>query len=353
MKLYPSLIRTYSPVISHISSPSTQYHESLYFDFDGGWIYFMNEFAVGRIPMIVEKEDGETHPNFFINAESLMYLSRFYEELDLHGCVLYNGEEKFNFQHFIEDFEPPLFEEFGDESIQIDSLSSLQETLVDSLSYIGSDQNSELNGVFIRDGKVITSDLYRLFEGKVDLQVPDTNLPFLLSRILSIVDSGSGLELEKERSRTHIRLNGECELYVGDAELNIVDTTDPQFVSKYNHDSYIVVDRSLFENTLRFLEPFTRNLPDQRVLLHVENGELQIQVRDRNDINKRIAIEENEGIDDGTEFWVSAEYAKTISSHIHDEKLKIQIDPEQPGINYVGNTNADRHIVYSKLKDAE
>lgn len=352
-------LTNFSKIILLIKDNINQYYSSLYFSFKDSFIYFYSNQVQGRIKFeydLDENENIENFKDFFVNTEDFLNVCYYYSELYYDNeQTFYNSKdkkEKFQIENFMdEDFEPfQSSEPLSKNAIAIQLDEDFYYKFVNSLSFISFDSDSPMNGVFIRNNHIITTDLYRLYEATIcTTNSLDFAIPYELAKVISFLNIGDKIAIDKLEDRLHVLIGEDksIELYVADNHnLQLIDVDNQNFVSKYNHDSFIEVDKQAFLKIIKFIDPFTKEVSSQRIKLSLVNDELTISVFMKSNIDRKLLIVNKNKLDDGVEFWMSNEYAKKIFSMLQGDTIRIQVDQQSPAINISSN---DVHVVYAKI----
>ncbi len=353
MKIFTENFKRYKKLIGLITESGHQFYESLYFNFDDSCVYFFNSTMIGRVKFNYE---GEKENNFFVHADAFLHVCSAFEELELNNKVFTNGKETFELQNFVEPYDLPDFSLPEDqEKISLKLDEPFVSYFRQSLSYIDSEMNSPLGGVFFMKSRLVASDRERFFEVPLTENFPDVNIPTSLARIISVIEDNSEISIyPKERSISIAVEEGAFELNVStNVDLSLLDVTSSKFVENYNHEDVIVCNKDDIMGVIKFLEPFTKDLPSQRIHFSVKDKSLTISVKDFNHIDRAVPLDDDSILQDEVDFWLSLAYVKIALSQLSGPKVALQYSSIKPAINFKTYTKEittnPMHIVVTQI----
>jgi hypothetical protein len=248
--------------------------------------------------------------------------------------------------------------------------SNFQKFLNVAGNYSDPSETSPLNAVFLRGNKIVSSDRLKFFEyfNNEDTTI-NVALPYKFNKMLCAIkipeknESGESIYnddyvtlIDNENFigfRTKENVDVICSK---NKDLNIPDTSNPAFVSSYDHvQSFCFNPDELFQAT-KPLETFTRDTPNQRLNLTIQKDTLEISVLDGCKIKKSISITNVSEELIGNSFWISYTNLKRVHDLSDFNMLKFQVCIGKPAINiskFIEETEEekiDRHIVLIQIK---
>jgi hypothetical protein len=221
--------------------------------------------------------------------------------------------------------------------------------------FVDLDGQASLNGVFIKDGNVWGTNKNRLCEEHVDsLVTADLSLPRLVWETLVMDVLGEDLVIDKDEISFFISNGDEIKIqFAINSALASPDIHSPKFIAKFNHPSYITLDKTEFLGVINFIHPFVLSNASQRIQLIIGDTLLEVKSEDNgNIISRKIQITERVGnIDVGSKIWVSTNWIKTILGVLVGKTVKIQVDLNNPAINVSSVEEPATHVVYCRLTE--
>jgi hypothetical protein len=346
-------ISKYAKICERLKDDSQPIYDSGLLDFEHGTMTFGSQKGFGQIKMDVEGWDGQQKP-FFVNLNSFLNVVKEFSVLELEGFKFRHGtDDVFEIAHLEDDTHFPDFINSGAAApVKIDAaaLTAIKKCGL----FVDVDGQASLNGVFIKDGNIWGTNKNRLCEEHVDSLVnADLSLPRLVWETLILDVLGEDLVIDKDATSFFISNGDEIKIqFAVNSALSSPDIHNPNFVSKFDHSNYIVLDKAGFLAVINFIQPFVLSSASQRIQLIVGDAMLEIKSEDNNNIiSRKIPLVEKVGdIAIGSKIWVSTNWIKTILGVLGGKTVKIQLDLANPAVN-VSSEESSTHVVYCRLME--
>lgn len=344
----------YARICERLKDDTQPIYDSGLLDFEHETLTFGSQKGFGQIKMEVDGWDGKQKP-FFVNLNSFINVIKEFPVLELNGFKFKHGtDSQFEISHLEDDTRFPNFINSGNASpVKIDSkaLSAIKKCGL----FVDIDGQASLNGVFIKDGNVWGTNKNRLCEEYVDsLANADLALPRLAWETLIMDVLGEDIVIDKDDSSFFISNGNEIKLQLAvNSSLISPDIHNVNFISKFNHDNYIILEKDIFLGVINFIQPFVLSNASQRIQLIFGSTQLEIKSEDNgNIISRKIPINEKVGnIDVDSKIWVSTNWIKTILGVLDGKTIKLQLDLTKPAINISAVENSQTHVVYCRLTE--
>jgi hypothetical protein len=356
MTIDAKLIAKYAKICERLKDDSQPIYDSGLLDFERGTLTFGSQRGFGQIKMGVSGWDGLQKP-FFVNLTSFLNVIKEFPVLELEGFRFKHGaDDVFEIAYMEDDTRFPDFIS-SDKAISMKIDASVLSAIKKCGLFVDVDGQASLNGVFIKDGNVWGTNKNRLCEERVDSLAGNglsLSFPRIVWETLVLDVLGENLVVDKDDTAFFISNGDEIKVqFAVNSALSSPDIHNPSFVSKFDHSSYITLDKSTFLGVINFIQPFVLNNASQRIQFIVGDGSLEIKSEDNgNIISRKIPTIENfGGIAVGSKIWVSAGWIKTILGILGGETVKIQIDLAKPAVNVSSVEEPQTHVVYCRLTE--
>lgn len=354
MVLNLSNVAKYAKICERLKDDSQPIYDSGLLDFEHEVMTFGSQKGFGQIKMDVQGWDGQQKP-FFVNLNSLLNVVKEFPILELEDFKFRHGTDAiFEIAHLEDGIHFPDFINSGRAApvtIDLVALTAIKKCGL----FVDVDGQASLNGVFIKDGNVWGTNKNRLCEEYVDsLSNVELSLPRLVWETLILDVLGENLTIDKDDTSFFISNGDEIKIqFAISSVLSSPDIHNPKFVSKFDHQNYITLDKACFLAVINFIQPFVLFSASQRVQLIVEDTMLEIKSEDNgNIISRKIPVVEKFGnIYIGSKIWVSANWIKTILGVLGGKTVKIQLDLANPAINISSVEEPATHVVYCRLME--
>lgn len=346
-----SKIAKYAKICEKLKDDTQPIYDSGLLDFENQVMTFGSQKGFGQIKMPVSNWDGSQKP-FFVNLNSLLNVVGEFPVLELEGFTFRHGEDTFEIAHLEDDARFPSFITSDAQphfTVDVDVLNAIKKCGL----FVDVDGPASLNGVFIKNGSVWGTNKSRLCEEQVaSLQNTDIALPRIVWETLVMDVLGQNLIIDKDAQAFFISNGDDIKLqFAVSSTLQSPDIHSENFVAKFNHSSYIVLDKNVLLNVMNFIQPFVTSSASQRIQFIIGDS-LTVKSSDNgNIISRKIPILEKVGeyADDDNKIWVSTNWIKTILSVLDGDKVKFQIAMASPAVNISTTNDETSHVVYCRL----
>lgn len=345
----------YAKICDKLKDDSQPIYDSGLLDFEHKCMTFGSQKGFGRISMSVEGWDGEKKP-FFVNLNSLLNIAREFPVLELNDFTFKHGADStFEIAHTEDEARFPDFITDG-ESVAVNIDAECLTAIGRCGAFTDVDGIASINGVFIKDGSVWGTNRTRLCEAHVDvLSGVDIALPRVVWEVMAMDVLGAHITVKKSGSSIFVSNDDAVQLqFVESTVLASPDIHDKVFVSKFDHENSIVLDKNTLANVVNFMQPFVVSSSAQRIALIVSGDTLEVKSQDNNNvISRKIPILEKTGnIENESKIWVGANWLRTMLGVIDADKVRIQLDISKPAINVSAAEDKNAlHIVYCRLAE--
>jgi hypothetical protein len=360
VKIYTENFKKYGKVISSVSEKGQQLYESIYFDFKNSFAYVFSAKCQGRIRFIVENLNNEIIKNFLVPLDKFLLLANLYNYFEVKDRSFYYKDEIFELESFVDDidvsnFDNLVIDENASNKIVSDSL--IMQNLKKAIKYIDDNDERGLNGVFIRDDRLIATNASRLFESKIEDFKSNINLPKTMLKTIVVLDGKEDFfYLGRKENKIYVSISGSVDLLVADDKKLDLPEIDK---SEYSHETFINVKREPASEVFQFLDSFTKDIVNNRIYVEVEKDKIFFNVKDKSKIKRELDIITISEELIGLKFWISSSNLKTAFSDFEAKNIKLQIKNDNPAINLVGYdvdtkdevTYQNKHIVLVQLKE--
>lgn len=370
MTLFLEDFKKYSKLLLGIIEKGHQTYESIHFDFLNAFAYVYSSKIKSRIPFLLDFKGSENTINFdleriySISLENFLNICSHHDFLDIrveeNYLDFFNDKDSYLFP-FIKNPISDLFEYDIDESKLIEFDSDLIDSLFMSFKYVDHNENSNLNGIFIENNSVISTDKSRFFEKKLSKTYDDINIPFNTAKLMNSYYTQNLKYLSFDNFNYFIIDNKISIVTANLKNLQLsMDVSDVNFKQSYDHSSFIVFKKEDIIKISKIIDPFLKNIINQRVKCFIKNNELIINIVDEYQISKTIPIyESSNNFDEKLYFWISFFNLKIACQDFDSTYLKFQMVYDKPATNitsYNFDNNPDfkennLHIVVVQLKE--
>ncbi len=352
MKIETSNLKKYLKIPFASIVKGHRVYESILLNFEEGYLYTFGE-TVTKTRLLFT---GDIEENFFVSLEKFMLLVNSYDVLELNNKVFSNGKDTFELAHFVEeDIETPKFNDVVNNESTINFSSSLIRDIKNSLYFIEPGLYPELDGVFVRNEHLIATNKVGFYD-KLIPGLEDITLPLNVIKILTLLKDDHEVKMHSENGKILMSIDeGQVEVKIpASLNLNIPNTQSEGFINSYNHDDSIILNRLELEEVFKFMVPFSKEQPSERVMMSIIDEEtIQVKIMDSNKITKEMSIKSCSEELIGLDFWIAAGMVRTALAYITDVDIKIQLSKESPATNFIGTANEDLHIIISQIKAQE
>lgn len=336
--------------------PSKRLFSCVHLDFKNERALMMTPRWASAIKLPVEAGNGIIIPEeFSVFVEDLGRLVRTFPTLLVEdfGFQSESGDV-LNIQHFPdEDYEfPELIENAGMTDLNIDD--EVRSSLADASAFMSADPSSGFHGLFLRGDRLIAVDGIQCFFEEVFTGDFHVNLPWMLVQFLTTQKSGALKLSWTDDNQYLVSIDDVFELQtVANTRLDVPDTKDPAFTVNYDHPDSFIVNREAFIAILKFLEPFVKQVANQRVQLEFQPDGLKVKALDGVRIERFLPAEfTTPGLYDGKKTYVSARTVMQVLGMFDTETIRLQYDPTKSPINVsaTGDGPWQRHVFFVQFQ---
>lgn len=360
MKIKTENFRRFS---SPILSSYVQGHknsENMYLNFENSCAYFSNESFIAKLKFDFEIEDPSDNDlkNILVDKEMFLALCTEYEELTLDADYNFSYEEEsFSIPHFVENQDYPEFN--YDDFTSYHLGSGVLRNVRAASQYMGThDPQEDYFGVNIREDRVVGTDSAQVFEGELKDETEEFPDIKLKGDIVKLVLTISEFEVcylnyNENTDELYVTFGDNQELDIATTQQDILrmpDVKDEEFISKYHHETYFVVEKTELLDVLDFFQVFVRNERNERLYLHItDENTLSVESQSKSKGNRNVSITDSDSRLVGEGFWIPRALVVKAVRSIEDDFVQFEVDQEAPAFNIVGKTNNERHIATVRL----
>lgn len=368
--IFSDLISKYSRLIQVGYDVGDPRSESLYLDLHNGVIYFeLRGRLQGKLCFEMDSNeiDKSLLPAFWVNLPTFLSLVKEYDffEYDIDDGVFYKEKEHFNLSILEEPFSSVDFSDFKDNSNKYEFITSESDNIIFNIlkaySFTGEvlKEGRNYKGVCLIKDKVGAANGFNMYEAENSVDVGED--PILLNiqtgpifRDLEII------RMYVNGNRIYFTdTNEEIILYTPmESNLFYPQLTDKSFRNKFEHDTYISVNRKLLKEVIDFLNDFKKG-DDSDVYITVEAKEdddssvyaLLKTGGDKNRATRQISLltASSELLD--TPIRMHRESLSKGISLLNGDVVNLQMNSEAPAINIVGDGTDNHHLVTVRVKE--
>lgn len=334
--------------------------ENMYLNFENSCAYFSNQSFIAKLKFDFEIEDVKDNnlQNILVDKKMFLALCTEYEELTLDSDYNFSYEEEsFKIPYFIEDQSYPEFNYDDFSSYQFNS--SVLRNIRTASQYMGPyDPQENYFGVNIRKDCVIGTDSAQVFEAELkDKKVvfPDIRLKGDIVKLVLTISEFEVcyLNYNENTDELYFTFGDNQELDIATTQqdnLRMPDVKDQDFIDKYHHDTYFIVEKNTLLDVLDFFQVFVRNERNEKLYLNIVDEEtLSIESQSESTGNRNISITELDNEVVGQGLWIPRALVVKAVKSIEDDFIKFEVDNEAPAFNIVGKDNDERHVATVRL----
>ena len=301
--------------------------------------------------------DDSEMDSFYVSIPEFLALCNAYESLTITKHFNSKKELVFNLSYGDEVFEISTFTEEEPDISANDindpdtvSLSLNNQDIVrikNAINFMGQKEEDFLTGLKI-SSHIYSADGSRLYEANMSFQTENSySIDKELSQVItSIPDDKLTLSVTPSGNVVVKGNNIYCvSSLMKDLALK-EDFDDPDFIKRYDHDSFIIVSKSGLLQILDFFAPFVNNDKNERLILNVEDNKLAIQAKGVNIGTRYLDILDSNLTEIiANDIWVSRNMVYDSVTIIEDENICIQMgDSDASAYNVSGENNKDVHV---------
>ena len=367
MKLNLAEIRGYKRLFSSVQVIKHPVYESVFISTKYKKLVFLNETSKVFIDFNIEMEDGEEDIEKSFNGLKFFALVQNYDTMQYkNGFFISENGDKFKIESDSDELSDILDLEEELESVKHTDWNKIvfevdeefYSNLKKSLHYIDSNQYSSKGALFLHEDIAVAIQENKLFQFSNTTNIEDFKLPPQLIKILVIMELQGDVELYIKES-----LAGKVTIFkygptifkttINDFYELPADPKDEEFISSYDHADFFSITKDELLSTLRFLEPFTKDIINSRIqFMFDDKGEIFININEELD-NISYKLKEYTYISNpelffNKNFWINLIEIKLIVNDISSEKINIFFSEESPALKIKGDEE-DYFFVKTKI----
>lgn len=368
MKIKTEKFRRFSNPILASYVQGDQNAENMYLDFSNSCAYFSNNSFIAKLNFDFEIEDPADNDMVNVMVDKKMFLALCTEYEELTVTSQYNSEKEdydFDFSYDEEKFTIPTFTseqdfpEFDYNDFESYHLtSSVLRHIRTASNYMGVyDPQENYYGVNVHGDRVVGTDSAQVFEAQIKedgVDFPDIKLKGEIVKLVLTISEFEVcyLNYNENTDEMFFTFGDNKELYITTTQgnLRVPDVTDDNFIDKYHHETYFIVNKTELIDVLEFFQVFVRNERNERLYINIVDKEVvSIESQSESTGNRNIDLTEcsDEIVGDG--FWIPRALVVKAVKSIEDDFIKIEIDTNKPAFNIVGKENDEKHIATVRL----
>lgn len=363
MKIFTQNLREYSKLFEKIHLSKNAEYGSVHLDFKNSLLSFRNEISIVQIDMILENTETDSKNVFIIDGEKFFFLVNSYDFLIYKDGSFHSpANDKFTLMQNEGEFENNNVKDVSDDYEEISSVF-----LPSTIGYIKKallhilPEELNLNGIFFDNGNLISLQKSRIFQAKTPEVQLSLSIPSELIRIIFLFPDIEKIKFyRKSLSETEsykLIYNNELALqFSSSSNLNLpISVDDEAFKASYSHENYFMLNKLRFQEVLKFLEPFAREVISTKLTFKFlpETSQIEIEIVDQyNNVDYKIPVEEfsNPEYFEDQEINLSLSILSIIASQIEGENIIIHYDSEKPAMKFASSHDPEFFIINSRFK---
>lgn len=356
MKIYTENLKKFSRLISQTCIRGNKFTESVYIDFDNNYLYFSHPYYLGRIKIKTDPFENLVN-NFLVDTITFFSLVTEYSFININEKYEFsNNKEKFKLITFEKPETYEIIPFNYKESNWTEYILSEKTiiNLVCAKDYMGGEKKKEYHGILLNKNIICSTDTRKIF--RANIKENFNNIGLSLESLNFIRE---GYKITKKVS-IFCNSDGTYCINIGDDDIEIIfpkmlnlkipNLDDIKFRKKYDHPTYLIIEKQKLYDVLIFFESFVKFEKNEKLYFSIKNtNELVIEAKGYMTGNRILPLKEcSPDLVDQTIMIVRFFVLKALES-IDDKYIKIQIDENAPSFNIIGNNNKERNIILIKL----
>lgn len=334
-----------------------QWYESSYFDFGNKCIYFNNSRLRGKLLINIEG-DTSSEENRFIETEKFCIIANRYGELEYEKGVFKAGNDTFELNSFTEKYS----EEFDFDFEKLEPISSSFEETKKVVSKIGIvsgyadvDPTSAFYGISIQKDWIFSTDRYKMGASFIETNI-ELDVPFDIVKILYQGGlANENISFYKGDEKFGISVNDDILRVISSDSANFEFPVFQELKKDFYYDTCLSLDRKEFEDKIRFIQPFVKDIINQRVTLTLGEKNISLEVKGNGNLDIKIGLKEISPEIVGQFFMLSqTEILNMLHVFGSSKELNVRISPEEtnPAIVFEDNELKDKGNIVILIKMA-
>lgn len=315
-------------------------------------VYFSSAKLIGFFNFQFENDESEIINDIAVDIKMFLALCSSYEKLNL---TMKNGKYTFFSK---EDTFKILMDEhitasnFEIEEDDIDNTIELKDDLkfIQEASIFSSKIMKENSGVYIKDKIIFSTDRACFFQANLSKDYPELKLSVESIILLKLINNPVLYTFKNNNSNIKIS-NFDITVYLSQLENILVPNySSPQFIEKYNHNTYVIFNKELLLEELKFFKAFVEGITNERILVKViSTTSVQLVISEFAEIVRILTVEASPELV-GTEFYLMRNTTMDILHIMEDNDIMFKIDVKMPATDFIGKTNKEKHVAVALLK---
>lgn len=348
----------YKNIIMSIAESGHPVYSSLFMDLNNNSAYFSNRSFSGKIKIGVEDEGEPLLDNMFIPVDKVIHLLSREERLrfDSTGVIyLSTGDTVKLSVEKDASYMPPDFDLSNDPNVSSSKISDFPKIaglMKHAMVFADSMPDSPLNGVFFRDGSIVSLETSRMFEASGIDGLPDGDFSIAMAKLMTSCQGETEITITTSDNKIQMSVADELIVQTGaPTSLEIVDIRSEDFTKNFQHENYVSIDREEFLNELNFLTPFFSQENHQRMKITFDTDGIFLIIDEGDKVTTKIKKVEYSDFSEfeNEERWVSGHYLKIIANTISTETILLKFSKESVVMDFDSNDNL--HIVKVAFAD--
>lgn len=318
-------------------------------------LYFYDDKYIGRLH--IDLEQNLAIEGFYVDLKLLLSLCQRYEDLEITEDLKFSsGKEKFNIPVTKEDFD---LAELVQNNNQIELSKTTVENITSAMAFVDY-SSAEYCGVDYYGNVVASGNRTFFFEVHNDVSF-DNKVTFndIALKVFKGLGANDVVSLSTNEKAINLSINEkDIEIQIAKYVETSLPTINEGFKSKYAHETNITFEKQTILNALKFLQPFTANVLNERIVLQMKEGELSLIVEDDICAEQHIEIDSISESLIGHDFPTFREHLYRSINEIKDDFVSIKINCEKndegkyikPVFAITGKTNQSKNIISIRQK---
>lgn len=359
MKILTKDLKQYSKLFEKIRIQKHLYYGAVFLDIENDFLYFQNRESAVRIPLLLNEKDPNIKSINIIDGEKFFYLVNNYDHIIYDGKSFISADgNKFNFSKSEDVYEIPNFDSSNDwSSINMDFNADLLFHIRNASLYADIN-DSPMSGLFFENNKLIAIQPSKFYQAEINQFSDEISFPLNFIKILSSLSFPSVEIFYKKVGNTfqYIVSNEISIKFSSNSKLSIpVSIDNPDFIASYNHPTYLTVDKSILLQSIRFLDPFSKDIVNSKALIkfYPSLNEMQFIINDNsNNVEYNIPVEfySDHSYFKDAEMYFSIQSLNSILSSFNKDKIFIFFDKNKPAVKFSTDINSDYFIIHTRIK---
>ena len=360
MKISTKVFTENQNLFNSILNSQNQFFKSICLDFTNKLAYSFNNTDNLRVKFEYELNDKEEVPKpLFIDGKLFTNLCKLTNDISYDDSknLFSIGKDTYKIPFFRQDEYD--FIEFDDieiiSTIKVNlnkDLSSLIKTASQFMCQTAySSKEKSLNGIFIRNNRCIASDTKKFVNLSLPVKIDDLDIN---SNVLKFLVQLEDKEVTISKNENIVKMSFDSiDLIIVNSELQLPPIEKEGFISSYEHNNKVIVNKNELLSELLFLEDFLRESGSEKLYIIIRKENILLQVKENTKdiyVDKEFVFKTIQTEQDEVEFPLNVAYLKMALSSINSETIDVRFDDEKIGIKLSANNEpSDSFVVLIKM----